>query len=91
MLAAGQLPEPLEDQGRADVPDRDGRELALAMLGEHENRAGQAAQQGVELAALLELVELSQGGDDPLSGASPLPAVLDDLIVENLLDLAAAG
>ena len=43
MLAAGQLPEPLEDQGRADVPDRDGRELALGMLGEHEDRASRRA------------------------------------------------
>ena len=30
---------------------------------------------------LLELIESSQGGDDPLSGASVLPAVLDDLEV----------
>ena len=84
MLAAGQLPEPLEDQGRADVPDRDGRELALGMLGEHEDRAGQAGsgdEQGVELAALLELIEPPQSGDDPLPGASALPAVLDDLEV----------
>ena len=84
MLAASQLPEPLEDQGRADVPDRDGRELALGMLGEHEDRASQAGsgdEQGVELAALLELIEPSQGGDDPLPGAPPLPAVLNDLEV----------
>ena len=85
MLTAGQLPEPLEDQGRADVPDRDGRELALGMLGEHEDRASQAGsrdEQGVELAALLELIESTQGGDDPLPGASALPAVLDDLEVD---------
>ena len=84
MLTAGQLPEPLEDQGRADVPDRDGRELALGMLGEHEDRASQAGsgdEQGVELAALLELIESTQSGDDPLPGASALPAVLDDLEV----------
>src|SRR5271157_6171006 len=84
MLTAGQLPEPLEDQGRADVPDRDGRELALGMLGEQEDRAGQAStrgEQGVELAALLELIESTEGGDDQLSGASALPAVLDDLEV----------
>ena len=34
MLAAGQLPESLEDQSWADVPDRDGREPTLGMLGE---------------------------------------------------------
>src|SRR5271165_4675911 len=84
MLAAGQLPEPLKDQGRADVPDRDGRELALGILGEHEDRASQAGsgdEQGVELAALLELIESTQSGDDPLPGSSAFPAVLDDLEV----------
>src|SRR3974377_1539418 len=58
MLAASQLPEPLEDQGRADVPNRDGRELALGMLGEHEDRASQAGfgdEPGVALGALLQL------------------------------------
>ena len=82
--AAGRLPEPLEDQGRADVPDRDGREPALGVLGEQQDRAGQAGaggEQGVELAALLELIEPSQGGDDALPGAAALPAVLDDLEV----------
>ena len=44
-LAAGQLPEPLEDQGRADVPDRDGREPALGMLGEQRtDRAKRAPE-----------------------------------------------
>jgi hypothetical protein len=84
MLAAGQLPEPLEDQGRADMPDRDGREPALGMLGEQQDRAGQSGtrdEQSVELAAGLELIEPSQGGYDPLPGASALPAVLDDLKV----------
>ncbi len=84
MLTAGQLPEPLEDQGRADVPDRDGRELALGMLREHEDRAGQTRpgdEQRVELAVLLELIESPLSSDDPLPGASALPAVLDDLKV----------
>ena len=84
MLAAGLLPEPLEDQGRADVPGRDGREPALGVRGEHQDRAGKAGsrgEQGVELAALLELIESSQGGDDALAGATAFPAVLDDLEV----------
>jgi len=41
MSATGQLPEPLGDQGRANVPDREGREPALGMLGQHEDRASQ--------------------------------------------------
>ena len=84
VLAAGLLPEPLEDQGRADVPGGDGREVALGVRGEQEDRASQAGsgdEQGVELAALLELIESPQSGDDPLAGASALPAVLDDLEV----------
>jgi len=39
MLAAGHLPEPLEDQSRANVPDRDGRKPALSMLGEQKDQA----------------------------------------------------
>lgn len=31
------------------------------------------------MSGLLEVIEPSQGGEDPLSGASLLPAVLDDL------------
>src|SRR3954462_2116006 len=58
--AAGGLPEPLEDQGRADVPDRDGRQPALGVLGDEQNRTGQPSaggEQRVELAGLLELIE----------------------------------
>ena len=84
MLAAGLLPEPLEDQGRADAPGGDGGELPLGVRGEQQDGLGQAGardQQGVELAGLLELIESSEGGDDPLPGSSVLPAVLDDLEV----------
>ena len=45
------------------------------MPGEHPKPAS------VELAALLELIEPPESGDDPLPGASALPAVLDDLEV----------
>ena len=54
------------------------------MLREHANRAGQAGlrgKPGIELAALLELIEPAERRDDPLPGASALPAVLDDLEV----------
>jgi hypothetical protein len=83
-LAPRLLPEPLEDQGGSDASRGDGRELPLGVSGEQEDGLGQACprdQQGVELSSLLELVESSQGGDDPLPGAPILPAVLDDLEV----------
>ena len=84
VLTTGLLPEPLEDQGRPDVPDRDGPEPALGMLGEQQDGSCQASSRGeqsVELAALLGLIEPPQSGEDPLPGASALPAVLDDLEV----------
>ena len=55
------------------------------MLGEHEDRAGQAStrgEQAIHLAGLLELIEASQSGDDPLPGTPAFPAVLDDLEVD---------
>jgi hypothetical protein len=82
--AAGGLQEPVEDQGRADVPDRDGWQATLGVLGDQQDRAGQAGtggEQDIELAALLELIEPAEGSDDALPGASGLPAVLDDLEV----------
>ena len=41
--AAGELPEPLEDQGRADVPDGDGRQSALGVLGDQQDRSARRA------------------------------------------------
>src|SRR5262249_54743723 len=82
--AAGGLPEPLEDQGRADVPDREGGQSAFGVLGDQQDGVGQAGtggQQGIELATGLELIEPAQGGNDALPGASGFPAVLDDLEV----------
>ena len=70
-LAAGLLPEPLEDEGRSDAAGGDGRELSLGVSREEQDGLGQAGprgQQGVELSGLLELIEPPQGGDDPLSG-----------------------
>ena len=84
MLAAGLLPDPLEDQRRADAAAGVGREPPLGMVGQDQDRLGQAGpgeEQGVELTALLELVESPQGGYDALPGAAVLPAVLDDLEV----------
>ena len=84
LLAAGLLPEPLEDQGGSDAAGGDGGELPLGVGREQQDGLSQASardQQGVELSGLLELVESPQGGDDPLPWSSVLPAVLDDLEV----------
>src|SRR5262249_46480650 len=40
--AAGGVPEALEDQSRADVPDRDGRKSALGVLGDQEHGVRQS-------------------------------------------------
>jgi hypothetical protein len=81
-LAPGLLPETLEDEGGSDASGGDGRELSLGVSGEEEDGLSQPCardQQGVELATLLQLVESSQGGEDPLAGPSVLPAVLNAL------------
>src|SRR5512135_986709 len=83
-LAPRLFPEPLNDQGGSDAPGGDGRELPLGVGREEQDRLGQArarGQQGIELSGLLELVESSQGGEEPLAGSPVLPAVLDDLEV----------
>jgi len=82
--ATGLLPEPLEDEGRPDASGGDGGELPPGVGGEEQDGVGQAGargEQGIELAGLLELVEPSEGGEDPLAGSPALPAVLDDLKV----------
>ncbi len=83
-MAARLMQEYLEDQGRPDAQSGDGREASLGRSREQQDgwgEAGARGQQGIELPALLEVVEPPQRGDDPLSGASALPAVLDDLEV----------
>jgi hypothetical protein len=82
VLTAGLLPKPLKDQSRTNAAAGVGRELPLGMVGQDQDRLGQAGtgdEQSVKLSALLEFVKPSQGGDDSLSGATALPAVLDDL------------
>src|SRR6185437_3109001 len=82
--AAGLSPEPLEDEGRPDASGSDGGQSPLGMGREQEDGVGQAGargEQGIELAGLLELVEPSEGCEDPLAWSSALPAVLDDLEV----------
>jgi len=43
------------------------------------SQASPRDQKGIELAAVAELIEPVQGGDDPLPGATAFPAVLNDL------------
>src|ERR1700680_2257819 len=83
-LASGFLPEAFEDQGRANDLGRDGGDLAVLMSAEDHGFFGEAcagAQQGVELAGVLKLIDPAAGGNDPLSGAAILPVILDDLQV----------
>ena len=63
----------------------DGGRIAAAMGSEDQGGLGELGaglQQAVELSALLQLVEPPDGGDDPLSAAAVLPAVLDDLQID---------
>ena len=82
MLTAGLLPEPLEDQSRTNASAGVGREFPLSMVCQDQDRLGQAGtrdEQSLELSASLEFIKPSQGSDDPLPGATTLPAVLHDL------------
>ncbi len=59
--------------------------VALPMRGEHHHGFGELGprlQQAVELAALLQLIQPSHGGDDALLAAAFFPAVLDDLQID---------
>jgi hypothetical protein len=82
VLAAGLLPESLKDQSRTDAAAGVGREFPLDMVSQDQDRLGQAGtgdEQSVELSASLEFIKPPQGGDDPLTGATTFPAVLNDL------------
>jgi len=86
LLAAGLLPKPLEDQRRPDRPRTHGGRLAPLMRGQQQHRLTEprpGAEQTLQLAALLELIESAQGGDDPLFGCAFLPAVFDDLQIRS--------
>ena len=75
--------------GRVSHRDR----LAASMGGQQHDRfaeLGPRAEQTFELAALLELIEASQRGDDALFAAAALPAVFDDLQVDAISRLLLA-
>jgi hypothetical protein len=82
VLAAGLLPEALEDQRRTDAGGGDGGELSAGVGGKQEGVLGEASaggEEGIELSGLLEEVESSEGGEDALFGGSGVPEVLDEL------------
>src|SRR6202051_3828620 len=82
--AAGLFPQPPEHQRRPDAPGRYRVEGALAQTGDQHGglaEPGTRAQQDIELARGLQLVESTEGGDDGLAGLGAVTPVLDDLQV----------
>lgn len=89
LSSTGLAPEPVEDHRGTDPAGPDAGELTAPMLGEHQERLGEAGaggQQRRELPAFLELIEAPEGGDHLLARAALLPAVLHDLQVRVALD-----
>jgi len=85
LLAAGLLPEPLEDHRRSDRSGVHGGGLPASMRRQQRDRfaeLGPGAEQTFQLAALPELVEASERGDDALLAPAFLPAVFDDLQID---------
>jgi hypothetical protein len=79
------VPQPLENQRRADAAMADGRHVAPAVRGKHHHGLSELRsrlQQAVELAAGLQPVQSPYRGDDALSAAAFFPAVLDDLEID---------
>ena len=84
MPASGLLPEPLEDKGGTNASGGDGGKLSLGVRREHQDGLSETcprSHQGIELAGFLEVIESSESSDDPLPGATVLPAILNDLEV----------
>jgi hypothetical protein len=80
--AAALFPEPLEDQDRTQAPAARRRQASLGVLRQDQELVGEAGpgvEQAVDGAALLEIVESSQGGEDALARSAVLPVVFDDL------------
>ena len=72
----------LEDQGRSDAAGGDGRKLSLGVSGEEEETGpGEPRTSRLRVVRSAGVDRVVQGGDDPLSWSSVLPAVLDDLEV----------
>src|SRR5215472_12559080 len=87
-LAAGLLPQPLEQQGGADAAYRDRRSIATACGIEHHrltDETGTRAQQSIELPAGLEFVQPSQRGNHPLADLLTGAMALHDLQIDAAL------
>jgi hypothetical protein len=76
------LPEPLEDQGRADLL---GASLDVPLAREDQKdffrESGKRSDQVFDLPSLLKMIHPAECGDDPLDGFGAFPVVLDDLEV----------
>ena len=92
-LAAGLLPQPLEQQRRADASHRDGRSITGPGGIQHHRLLGEArtrAQQPIELAGGFEFVQPPERRDHPLAHLIAGPMALHDLQVDAPLRLFAA-
>ena len=81
---AGLLPQPFEQQCRADpAAHRMGRGLALAQRQHHRTlrQPGHRARQAIEIAACHDHFLAAEIGDDALFGAAALAHVLDQINV----------
>src|SRR5208337_2047542 len=74
------LPEPLKNQGRADLL---GGGLRVPLAGENQKdlfrEAGKGPDQVFDLSSFLKIIHAANRGDDPLDGPLAFPAILDDL------------
>ena len=82
--AARLLPEPLEDERGAQAQGAHGGKLA-ALVRRHDQEfvgeAGAGAEQAVDGAALLQVVEAAEGSEDSLPRSAVVPVVGDELEV----------
>jgi hypothetical protein len=76
------LPEPLEDQGRADLL---GRGLRVPLAGEDQKdffgKSRKGADQVFDFSPFLQVIHPANCSDDPLNGPLAFPVVLNDLEV----------
>lgn len=80
--AAGLLPEPFEHQRRPEAADRNLERGIIAGRAQHHGLGGEPrtrAQQPLQLAARLQLLETPERGDHLLTHLVALAAALDDL------------
>src|SRR6516165_2570729 len=83
-LTAGLAPQAFEEQARTEGTGGEYGHAALGLSGQQHQGLGEACagdEEGIELAAGLELVEPSECGEDVLAGAAVFPAVFDQLQV----------